>query len=105
MLYVAVPVKNGSGITGYVRLAKPLHDVQSTIEKVYNSFFLAILIVAALSLIIALLFSYRLAAPIKAMERFTERLRHGHTSGDHYFTQYPMKQKNWRTTSIIWWMN
>jgi two-component system phosphate regulon sensor histidine kinase PhoR len=81
MLYVAVTVKTGSEITGYVRLAKPLYDVQNTIEKVYNSLLQAILIVAAISLIIALLFSYRLAAPIKAMESFTERLRDGHASG------------------------
>lgn len=81
MLYVAVPIKIGSAITGYVRLARPLYDVRNTIEKVYDSFFLAMLIVAVCSLIIAFLFSYRLTAPIKAMEKFTERLRQGHTSG------------------------
>jgi two-component system, OmpR family, phosphate regulon sensor histidine kinase PhoR len=81
MLYVAVAVKAGSAITGYVRLARPLYDVRNTIEKVYDSFFLAMLLIAVLSLIIAFLFSYRLAAPIKAMERFTERLRENHTSG------------------------
>jgi two-component system phosphate regulon sensor histidine kinase PhoR len=81
MLYVAVPVKTGEVITGYVRLARPLYDVHNTIEKIYDSFFLAMLIVAVLSLIIAFLFSYRLAAPIKAMEKFTERLRKGDTSG------------------------
>ena len=43
MLYVAVPVKTGEAITGYVRLARPLYDVRSTIEKVYDSFFLAII--------------------------------------------------------------
>lgn len=75
MLYVALPINTDSALTGYVRLARPLYDVRNTIEKVYNSFFLAMLIIAFLSLIIAILFSYRLAAPIKAMERFTERLR------------------------------
>jgi len=81
MLYVAVPVKSGQEITGYVRLARPLYDVHNTIKNLYNSFLLTMLIVAVLSLIIALLFSRRLAAPIKAMERFTERLRGGDTSG------------------------
>ena len=28
MLYVAVPIKTKAQITGYVRLARPLHDVQ-----------------------------------------------------------------------------
>jgi two-component system phosphate regulon sensor histidine kinase PhoR len=39
------------------------------------------MIVAVIALIIALIFSYRLAAPIRAMERFTERLRQGHPVG------------------------
>ncbi|MEN6620727.1 MAG: ATP-binding protein [Smithella sp.] len=81
MLYVALPINTDSALTGYVRLARPLYDVRNTIEKVYYSFFLAMLIIAFLSLIIAILFSYRLAAPIKAMERFTERLREGIPEG------------------------
>jgi two-component system phosphate regulon sensor histidine kinase PhoR len=81
MLYVAIPMKSGSQITGYVRLARPLHDVQSAIEKVYQSVFLAMMIVAVIALFIALVFSYRLAAPIRSMERFTERLRQGHPVG------------------------
>ena len=34
MLYVAVPIQTKAQITGYVRLARPLHDVQSLVEKV-----------------------------------------------------------------------
>lgn len=81
MLYVAVPIKTQAQITGYVRLARPLHDVQSLVEKVYRKILLAICIVAIISLLIALFISYRLAAPIRAMERFTENLRQGEPSG------------------------
>jgi len=81
MLYVAIPMKSGSQITGYVRLARPLHDVQNAIEQVYQSIFLAMMIATVIALFIALVFSYRLAAPIRAMERFTERLRQGEPSG------------------------
>jgi two-component system, OmpR family, phosphate regulon sensor histidine kinase PhoR len=81
MLYVAIPMKLGSQITGYIRLARPLHDVQSMIEKIYQSVFLAMMIVAVIAFLIALFFSYRLAAPIRALERFTERLRQGHPVG------------------------
>jgi two-component system phosphate regulon sensor histidine kinase PhoR len=70
-------MKSKSQITGYVRLARPLHDVQNAIEKVYQSIFLAMMIAAVIALFVALFFSYRLAAPIRAMERFTERLRQG----------------------------
>lgn len=81
MLYVAVAMKSGSQINGYIRLARPLHDVQSMIEKIYQSVFLAMMIVAVIALFVALFFSYRLAAPIRALERFTERLRQGHPVG------------------------
>ena len=77
MLYVAITMKSESQIAGYVRLARPLHDVQNAIEQVYQSIFLAMMIVAVIALFIALFFSYRLAAPIRALERFTERLRKG----------------------------
>ncbi|PKN74892.1 MAG: hypothetical protein CVU52_06450 [Deltaproteobacteria bacterium HGW-Deltaproteobacteria-10] len=75
MLYVAVPISEGSAIKGYVRLARPLYDVGHAIAETYNSFFLALFIVAICSLMIAIIFSYRLTVPIKAMERFTEKLR------------------------------
>jgi len=81
MLYVAVPIKSGQQITGYVRLARPLHDVQSAVERVVQSIFLAMVIIAFISLVIALLVSYRLTAPIRAMEHFTQRLRQGRHPG------------------------
>jgi two-component system, OmpR family, phosphate regulon sensor histidine kinase PhoR len=77
MLYVAIPMKSKSQITGYIRLARPLHDVQNAIEKIYRPIFLAMMIAALIALAIALVFSYRLALPIRALERFTERLRQG----------------------------
>jgi two-component system phosphate regulon sensor histidine kinase PhoR len=82
MLYVAVPIKTKGQITGYVRLARPLHDVKVVIEKVYKSILLTIIIVSIVSLLIALFISYRLAQPIRAMERFTQRLRHGEPLGN-----------------------
>jgi len=79
MLYVAVPIKINTALKGYVRLARPLHDVQLAVEKTYSSIFLALIIVAVFSIIIAIIFSYRLTAPIKSMEIFTEKLRRGET--------------------------
>ena len=81
MLYIAVAVKDGTKITGYIRLARPLHDVQNVIDKVYQYIFLSLFIVTIISLIIALIFSYRLSKPIKTMEKFTERLRQGEPTG------------------------
>ena len=76
-LYVAAPVKNNDKITGYIRLSRPLHDVNAFIDKVYMSIFMTIVILSILSFIIALFISYRLAAPIRLMEKVTRKLRHG----------------------------
>ncbi|MFZ2417350.1 MAG: ATP-binding protein [Smithellaceae bacterium] len=81
MLYVAVPIKNQGQVTGYVRLARPLHDVQNMIDTIYSSIFLTMIIVSVVSLIIALFISYKLAQPIRMMEQFTERLRQGEPQG------------------------
>ena len=77
MLYVAAPIKKNNEIIGYIRLARPLHDVNSFIEKVYQSIFVTIIILAIISLITALFISYRLAAPIRLMEKITRKLRQG----------------------------
>ncbi len=81
MLYIAVPIKKNAQTTGYVRLARPLYEVRNSIENVTGAIFKAMLIILACSLILALLFSYRLAAPIKKMEKFTEKLRQGEQVG------------------------
>lgn len=81
MLYVAVAVKDGKDITGYIRMARPLHEVQSIIDKVYQYILLTILIVAIIALGIALFFSYRLYEPINTMKQFTEKLRRGEPVG------------------------
>jgi two-component system phosphate regulon sensor histidine kinase PhoR len=80
-LYVAVPMKAGHRIVGYVRLARPLHDVQQAAETIVRSIFLAMSLIVILSLVIALVVSYRLTAPIRAMEHFTQRLRQGRHPG------------------------
>jgi two-component system, OmpR family, phosphate regulon sensor histidine kinase PhoR len=81
MLYIAVPVKNNSTITGYIRLARPLYEVRQSIEKITDTILLTLLIVVSFSLILALFFSYWLTAPIKKMEDFTEKLRRGEPVG------------------------
>ncbi len=80
MLYVAVAL-GGDPASGYVRLARPLHEVENSVDNIYHSFFAAIFLVIPLSFVIAFFFSYRLASPIIAMEQYTEKLRKGEVSG------------------------
>jgi two-component system, OmpR family, phosphate regulon sensor histidine kinase PhoR len=81
MLYVAIPIKADTKVSGYVRLARPLHDVQQFIEKVYKSIFITIILLTIISLLVALFISYRLAAPVRLMEKITRKLRQGQPAG------------------------
>lgn len=81
MLYVALPVKQGAAIAGYVRLSRPLFEVKSASDELLRSLIASILIMLVPSFLIALIFSYRLTVPIKKMETFTERLRRGREPG------------------------
>lgn len=81
MLYVALPVKQGAAIAGYVRLSRPLFEVKSASDELLRSLIASVLIMIIPSLLIALIFSYRLTVPIKKMEVFTERLRQGREPG------------------------
>jgi len=81
MLYVATAVRDSKDITGYIRMARPLHEVQSIIDKVYQYILLTMFIVAIIALGIALFFSYRLYEPINTMKQFTEKLRRGEPVG------------------------
>jgi two-component system phosphate regulon sensor histidine kinase PhoR len=81
MLYMAVAVKDEKNVSGYVRLARPLHEVQNVIDRVYQYMLLTMFIVAVISLTIALFFAYRLYEPIKIMGQFTEKLRKGEPVG------------------------
>ena len=50
MFYVALPLKDGSRIKGYVRLSRPLFEVRNSIEKLRVSIYQSIIIVIAISI-------------------------------------------------------
>lgn len=81
MFYVALPLKDGSRIKGYVRLSRPLFEVRNSIEKLRVSIYQSIIIVIAISIFIAIIFSLRLTSSIKEMERFTQKIRKGESPG------------------------
>ena len=81
MFYIAFPIKGDTGISGYIRLARPLFEVKSSIEKLHRSIYESFFLIIGFSIIIAILFSLGLTLPIKEMEQFTERLRRGEVPG------------------------
>lgn len=80
-LYVAVPMVENAGITGYVRLARPLHEIKKTVGAFNILLFQSFALVGVISFIIAFIFSSRLVSPIQEMEQFTRKLKEGDVSG------------------------
>jgi two-component system phosphate regulon sensor histidine kinase PhoR len=80
-LYLAVTIREGSGIRGYIRLARPLVEVRQSIQDINILILQSFLIVGVLSFLIAFIFTSRLVSPIQEMEQFTKRLRDGEDPG------------------------
>jgi len=80
-LYVALPIREGLEIKGYIRLARPLIEIRNSIRQFNWIIFQSILLLGALSFVIAFIFSARLVSPIQEMEQFTQKLRDGEISG------------------------
>jgi two-component system phosphate regulon sensor histidine kinase PhoR len=82
MFYVAIPVTNDSGgITGYIRLSRPLTEIRQSMRELYGLILQSFLIILILSFLIAFIFFSRLISPIEEMEQYTEMLRNGDDPG------------------------
>ncbi|MFO7568917.1 MAG: ATP-binding protein [Smithellaceae bacterium] len=81
MFYVAVAVQDGPKLIGYVRLSRTFDEVHKTVDEVYASFLLALILTSVLALILALIFAYYITRPVLILEQFTEKLRRNEPSG------------------------
>ncbi len=75
MFYVAFAISQGGEIAGYLRLARPLREVQTVIGHYYQIIYRAALIILTSFLLLALYFIPRFIAPILRMKDYTERVR------------------------------
>jgi two-component system phosphate regulon sensor histidine kinase PhoR len=81
MMYVALPVRAGQQITGYIRLAKPLQDVKTAVSHFYRIVFRAAVIILISFLLLALFFIPRLISPLLKIKDYTARIRGKDTPG------------------------
>jgi two-component system phosphate regulon sensor histidine kinase PhoR len=81
MFYVAVPIREGSRTTGYVRLARPLAEITGAVDGMGRSISGIALATVASLLMIALLFSLKVLSPIGRLAAFTGKVSRGHVSG------------------------
>jgi two-component system, OmpR family, phosphate regulon sensor histidine kinase PhoR len=77
MIYCALAFRDGDKIKGYIRLAKPLVELQAASAKLYKMIFQTIIIVLIPSLLIAMVFFFRIVNPIRAIEEYTRKIREG----------------------------
>lgn len=81
MLYVALPLRDGVEIKGYLRLARPLLAVDAVIKKLVESIYYTIFIIIVFSLLVAFIFSWRLLSPIRKIADSARRVRRGEIPG------------------------
>jgi two-component system phosphate regulon sensor histidine kinase PhoR len=81
MLYVAIPLREGSRTTGYVRLSRPLAEITLAIGEMSQAVFGILLVAFIAFLLIALLFSLKMLSPIGRLAAFTGKVRTGNVSG------------------------
>ena len=81
MLYVALPLYEGSHIKGYIRLSRPLLEVDRSVDELHYSIFQVLLLIIILSMIVAFIFSMKVISPIQEIEAFTDKIRKGDVSG------------------------
>ena len=81
MLYVALPLYEGSHLKGYLRLSRPMLEVDRSVDKLRFSIFQVLLLIIILSMIVAFIFSMKVISPIQEIEAFTDKIRKGEVSG------------------------
>ncbi len=80
-LNVALPLYDGTNLTGYIRLSRPMLQVAQSIDEIRLSVLKALLLILLLSMILAVVFSAKIVTPIQEIEAFTDRIRKGDISG------------------------
>jgi two-component system phosphate regulon sensor histidine kinase PhoR len=80
-LNVALPLYDGTNLTGYIRLSRPMLEVAQSINRIRYSVLEVLLLILLFSMILAFVFSKKMVSPIQEIEAFTARIRKGDVSG------------------------
>ena len=82
MLYVALPLRNtDQKIIAYIRLARPLIEVEKAAQTFRRSLLLSILPVLGLSILLAFVFVAKIILPVRKMAAFTAKISSGRRKG------------------------
>jgi len=81
MMYVAVAIRDGEEIRGYVRMARSLQEVEMAVKRMYASLYRAIGFALIPAFLLALLFTWKLSRPIREIRNYTRAIRRGDLPG------------------------
>lgn len=82
MLYIALPVKGPDQQTlAYVRLSRPLVDVEKVAQDFWRSLWLSVFPVMLLSILLAFAFVAKIIVPVRKMAVFTKEVAAGQRRG------------------------
>jgi two-component system phosphate regulon sensor histidine kinase PhoR len=80
-LNVALPLHDGTNLTGYIRLSRPMLEVAQSVDRIRYAVLKVLLLILLFSMILAFVFSTKMVSPIQEIEAFTNRIRKGDVSG------------------------
>jgi two-component system phosphate regulon sensor histidine kinase PhoR len=76
-LYVALPIREGEELRGFIRLALPLTELKANISTIRKKFFYAFLAASLIAVVIGYTLSKSITRPISDITRFTQRIAEG----------------------------
>jgi two-component system phosphate regulon sensor histidine kinase PhoR len=74
MIYVAIPVTVEEQVTGIVRIALPLRQIEDSVGRLRQTVLEATLLMALLAALLALFIAERTARPVRQLTRVAERM-------------------------------
>jgi two-component system phosphate regulon sensor histidine kinase PhoR len=81
MLYVALVLRDGESVRGYVRMARSLQEVEHAVDRMYGSLYRAIGLALLPALLLAFLYTWKISRPVLEMRDYTRAIRRGELPG------------------------
>ena len=77
MLYVAVPIKSGEGVTGVIRLALPLANVEKMLNGIRNAIIFSIIFALVMAIILGTMITSSIVKPINKIINVSRKFSAG----------------------------
>jgi two-component system, OmpR family, phosphate regulon sensor histidine kinase PhoR len=80
-IYVAVAIRDGETIRGYVRMGRSLREVEDAVHRMYGFLYRAIGFALLPALLLAILYTWKISRPLREIRDYTHAIRQGELPG------------------------